>query len=464
MKRALLVASLLLIAMGLSAQTFYVRQGATGTGDGSNWTNAYTALPTTLQRGATYYVAAGNYPQYIFQDPESGTTYITVKKATTSDHGTNTGWSASYGNGVAHFQDFVFFTGYYIIDGQTGGGPGSWGTGFGFSIHPDSAKYLVNFAKPGFGHTGQLATHVTLEHINMAGGGYNSPTGNDGIFAIETTNQPGLGVDNLTISYCYIHDTRVGTDPLYIQWANNVTVQYTYIARNMSGASHSQGMILDGTNNTVIRYNRFEDINGSAIINIGKIMSGTSVNNNIQIYGNLFMDSVGQPSSGAGVGDGAIANVGATTGYDVTGAKIYNNTFVRLTGMNTGINIPIGSNNLVYNNIWWDCTDPSTGQGLTYMYVAGTEDYNTFINSLKPNWTVNTHDVVQSTGDPFANSANNNFSLSGPTAPGLALSAPFNVDMLGHTSDINGAWDRGAFQYAGPATPPAPSDLHVITP
>jgi hypothetical protein len=35
----------------------YVRQGVTGSNDGSNWTNAYTSLPAKLIRGHTYYIA-----------------------------------------------------------------------------------------------------------------------------------------------------------------------------------------------------------------------------------------------------------------------------------------------------------------------------------------------------------------------------------------------------------------------
>src|SRR5262245_24743441 len=41
------------------ATCHFVRAGATG--DGSDWDNALAELPATLQRGHTYYVAAGTY-------------------------------------------------------------------------------------------------------------------------------------------------------------------------------------------------------------------------------------------------------------------------------------------------------------------------------------------------------------------------------------------------------------------
>jgi len=50
-------------------------------GDGLDWANAYAGLPTAefnttyqsyctrLERGATYYIADGQYPKYFFDDP-----------------------------------------------------------------------------------------------------------------------------------------------------------------------------------------------------------------------------------------------------------------------------------------------------------------------------------------------------------------------------------------------------------
>src|SRR3989339_75388 len=109
-----------------TANLHYIRQGATGSNNGSDWTNAWIALPATLQRGHTYYIADGTYGSYTFDDAVSGTLYITVKKAVAGDHGTNTGWQTGHGDGQAEFSGFSFSSGYYVIDGQSGGGPGNW--------------------------------------------------------------------------------------------------------------------------------------------------------------------------------------------------------------------------------------------------------------------------------------------------------------------------------------------------
>ena len=79
-----------------SQSVYHVRVGAAGPGNGSDWINAYTSLPATLQRGATYYVTGGSYPSYTFNTAQSGTTIITVKRAFPTDRGTGTrGWRAT---------------------------------------------------------------------------------------------------------------------------------------------------------------------------------------------------------------------------------------------------------------------------------------------------------------------------------------------------------------------------------
>lgn len=80
---------------------YYINPSASGNGDGSNWTNAFTAIPDNLERGAIYYVADGNYGSVTFDDDAHGEKYIYLKKATLSDHGTNTGWSSEFGDGYA---------------------------------------------------------------------------------------------------------------------------------------------------------------------------------------------------------------------------------------------------------------------------------------------------------------------------------------------------------------------------
>ena len=131
-----------LICSALQAQAAdrYVRQGASGSGSGSDWSNAYTTLPGNLTRGDTYYIADGTYGGYSFDDANSGTTQITIKKATVANHGTSTGWSDAFGDGVAAFTGQInFATSNWVFDGVVGGGPDRWTSGHGFKVTNMSA-------------------------------------------------------------------------------------------------------------------------------------------------------------------------------------------------------------------------------------------------------------------------------------------------------------------------------------
>ncbi|HEX6766568.1 MAG TPA: right-handed parallel beta-helix repeat-containing protein [Polyangiaceae bacterium] len=97
----------------------YVRADASGANDGSSWNDAYTELPDALVRGQTYFVAAGDYPDYDFDDAEAGSARIRVLRATTSDHGDGAGWQDAYASGEAVFGELVFETGNYDFEGRS---------------------------------------------------------------------------------------------------------------------------------------------------------------------------------------------------------------------------------------------------------------------------------------------------------------------------------------------------------
>jgi hypothetical protein len=97
----------------------YVRADASGANDGSSWDDAYSELPEELVRGHVYFVAAGDYPGYTFDDADAGTIPISVVRATTLDHGDGAGWQDAYAEGEAVFGELVFETGAYDFDGRS---------------------------------------------------------------------------------------------------------------------------------------------------------------------------------------------------------------------------------------------------------------------------------------------------------------------------------------------------------
>ena len=97
----------------------YVRADASGANDGSSWDDAYTELPEELVRGHVYFVAAGDYPAYTFDDADAGTIPIRVVRATAGDHGDGAGWQEAYAEGEAVFGELVFETGAYEFEGRS---------------------------------------------------------------------------------------------------------------------------------------------------------------------------------------------------------------------------------------------------------------------------------------------------------------------------------------------------------
>lgn len=94
----------------------YIRAGAKGSG--ADWDDALPELPDELARGHVYFVAAGTYPAYQFDDAESGDAVIRVLRAGADDHGTDVGWDPAFAAGEAVFGELRFASGRYEFDGR----------------------------------------------------------------------------------------------------------------------------------------------------------------------------------------------------------------------------------------------------------------------------------------------------------------------------------------------------------
>src|SRR2546422_2778343 len=203
-------ATLLLFALPASAVCHVVTPAGAGLRDGSTWDNAFAGLPATLVRGDVYYIATGNYTGgYRFNTPESGTTVITIKKATPTDHCTETGWVASFGVGQAVWDisnggTFQFTdNGYWVFDGQYRSGLKS---GHGFKINwgtkgvgTSNTLYAVNVVGCASGPpcTPQLR-NITVRYLEIAGGGVNGTT--DDSFAISSVSRNAAGTQATVVT------------------------------------------------------------------------------------------------------------------------------------------------------------------------------------------------------------------------------------------------------------------------
>lgn len=408
------LAILLFGSMSVQAQTiYYVRAGANGAKNGSDWNNAYDKLPASLSRGATYYIAGGNYGSYIFDDPVSGTQLITIKKATNSDHGTATGWSNSYGDGQqATFGELVFVTKYYTIDGSTRN-ENAWDSGiaYGFKIK-NITGHSLNYAACG--------DFITIKYCDIGGDfslSYNSGIPDAGLYLGGFNDL----CENWTIQKNFIHNVGIVGQ---MNGVNNMLWEYNWL-----GLSWSKE-IIRGQNtakNVVIRYNTLKDgcrsdCNGcsegcTADIGLFSNQGSNPDFNGFEAYGNLIWKTVG-----------AVKCCGTIMAEVTSGGKIYNNTIVD--------NGPTGN--------------PSSGR-LRLFGAPGSEIKNNilyFPNGMGSGCEAETcsNNSTYTSSPPFVNSNAGNFQLSSDL-PGESLVSTYKLDMVGNARGSDGKWDRGAFEY-----------------
>jgi len=415
-----------------SGNNLYVRPGATGANNGTDWTNAFTALPTTLVRGATYYLADGTYAGRTFNTANSGTSVITLKKATIADHGTDTGWSTAFGDGQAVFGECTFTTDFYVVDGQRRNA--AWQQGA-------VSEYGIRFQGTGgktvrldFGGAGQGGDNLTFRYCDLVGAGRDTGFGDDVVYSLANNS-------NVIFQYCSLRDS----DRTIFITAGGMTgwlVDHCYIARNTSTpAVHAEMMSSWGSaTNITFSHNIIEDIEGTAIwafINDGNAT-------NWKIYGNVIFHTAAFHAAGGREGiTGSIfcANDASNNNF-LSSLLYYNNTHWNIKGLWSGVIIQgTTSGNEVRNNIWHSCVRTANS-------FTGTTSHNLYYNTVQDGDSTPTK-VVLTAGqsDIFQSTTGNDFRLKVATAAGQTLAPPYDVDQNGNTRGADGTWDRGAFEF-----------------
>lgn len=419
---ALIMAILFLGTLSAEAASIYcVRAGATGANNGSDWNNAYTALPATLVRGASYYIANGSYSGYTFNTATSGSTYITIKKATSSDHGTDTGWSSTYGDGQAVFTSGIEFqTAYWVFDGAIGSGSSTSSYGFYFNATFGWALSLygnTTIRPVVYGYYGVPANNIQIKHTAVTCPGSSGD--------IQQFGFSGYG-NSVTLTSIYVNNCQVSA------WnqGDDSVIENSYFGNHWS-SSANHGVQVEQILRPIFR-NNYVTMCAPQCIEPG---GGTTTNiNNGQYYNNVFLNCSGTNGIIKGVSSGGIYNtlIYGNTVVNNAGPLLYQNN----EGLG-GASGNVGVNNLIYNSnpdVWHQ----STGGAISH-------SYNDYIDSGS---TSETGGQIAS-GNPFVNSANGNYHLMAATNKGLTLSSPYNTDITGATRGADGVWDRGAYEFGG---------------
>ena len=422
-------------AVTIAAQTYHIRTGASGNGDGSNWTNAFTTIPTSFGRGDTYYIADGTYSgNHTLDDALVGTAYIYVKKATESAHGSGTGWSSTYGDGVAVFTGSLLInTGYWDFDGVTGGGPASWTTGHGIEFTSTAGTNIAYF---------NLATGVSNIRVHRI---YFNQTGNTEIYTVGATAIYNAGtLDNSLFEYLYFNN--IGGLPYLLREGTGNIFQYNY-SGNICGVSvadideHCEGIVIYGMDDMQYRWNFITESPSSG----GFVKNDFSTSTSVRIYGNFFQD-----------GGSIQCNTGTCTDW-----RVFNNSINDAYGPVAGDGIKIGA--MFYNNVTYNSAGVSPWTAHDYNWWSDTTmqcsmDVNTHEN-ITDNYPDNC-DALAETRDPYVDSSGDapeDFMLSTVLTgwPGIDVcdlddctgEDRFDIDAFGNTRGADGVWDMGAYEF-----------------
>lgn len=428
MKKTIAVLFSLSIGVAISSEAaiYYVRDGGPTANCGTNWTNACDHISNfgTLERGATYYVASGNYAAYTITQAVVGSQTITIKKATDGEHGTDSGWidsHSNYGLGQATWNSALFFrgTGYIVFDGAFRNEL-DWfdGASYGFRIYHNGNNNLI---KVGEYATGTASSNLVIKHVFL-----------DGRVAADSGNSIDTYVANTGISKNLVFTrlyVRGGCNNWFMRNATDGTIEYSAASDAMGDTASHHGEVINlywGSDNFTVRFNKIRNSyltgGGTAIVSV----DGT---NNLKFYGNVIWNFE--------AGNGVIGPIRATN------SVVYGNTIVDNKGSSAGLDL-YGTNNYVYNNLW-------VGNKSAYIHTGspGAHDYNAYSSGSNDAGS-ESHAQLSVPTSIFSSYANKVYTLATNTQPGINLtSAPgYESDM---SKDINGfprtTWSRGAYEY-----------------
>lgn len=421
MKR-LLILLLLLCAGQAWGADHYIRDGASG--DGSDWTNAWDDLPATLTRGDTYWIADGSYAAYTFDDAESDTTRIALRKATEASHGTATGWDNAYDDSTACFTGRLrFTTGYFIVDGVSGTLDGT----FGIKAHQQAEGGKCVQIDTG-------ASNIAMSYVEMRNWGYTSDeSGSDCLYMYQN-------ITDCTFYKCWLRNASRTHVLIYGSSGNTwdncwFTECYGDDSVGIHGESFSINSTPTNAATNTIKNSVFRNVEGSGWICL--MNNGTRYNRNWEIYNNLFYCDAAHILDGyVAEGEPAITDFTGSNGVivalsssTVALVKVYGNTFANM--QQTALVGLSGStftedSTFVYNNL------AITDDGYTHTFTG-----------------TNTGDNVSTSDTTYVTSYGVfDLTLAKATDLGTVLAAPFDTDITGATrADNDGAWDIGAYEF-----------------
>lgn len=431
---------------------YYVRKGATGSNNGTDWNNAWNEMSqinfSTLKCGDTVWIAGGNYttPLKGNKTCTSGAV-LTFNRVLPDDAAATSaaGWNTAYAS-LATLPNINIPgpSAYITINGRTPYGiqvaiPGSSGDGIDGGAGSGSAQPI---------------DHITFSYIEVVGPACVTSGNCTGGGVIGVNVMPycsGANRTNLLFDHMSVH--RTGEAFRGCGWDQSI-VQYSLIYdTNNDGQQHEDILYSNPPyQNVTWRYNKiFQSPND------GLFFEGSTGAVNFAFYGNVVYHSGGWLMC-------------FKTGSNYGPVYIYNNTFENdgtfgdyQPGWLGFANMAAGSE--VANNVFENITSnaqtapPNANHNA---YSTGNDNGNGSITFNPGKLGASTMFVNESPGNPIAADFHLTATGASTFANGKPLPSPYDKDPDGNTRGSGGSWTMGAYQAAGSAQPAPPTNLNGV--
>jgi hypothetical protein len=431
MKKLLLSLAIALVSVSSFAQTtVYVNQAATGTNNGTSWTNAYTSLRIALLNATAnsqIWVAAGTYKPYV----NSRADFFNI----------NTGGLKIYGGFAGNetaLNQRIFGSNETILSGDINGND----TGTPDYTNTSYSENSYNVVTVAFG-----GLNITLDRLTIKGGCANGPSGQD--------LAPGI---NMTST------------------SNTLTLQNCKVVKNVSKTSGA----LSNSSPCVLSINACEFTENVAGYGAGVYVGTYS---QVDISNCLFANNKAVSTAGPNGYAGSavwLANYSATTLV----SKLINCTFANnsdqgtYSGMTNLNRSPvvlsraatnIGHISQIHNCLFWGNTNPGGVSpsiskandilAVSSIVISNTSDESSFIGVVLAPGSGNNNN----SNPLFVNAGAGNFQLTlGSPAINTGTNSQVvgSADLLNNQRIFNTTVDRGAFEFG--SIPASINELNTI--
>jgi hypothetical protein len=438
------ICALALFTVGLQSvaegKDWYVRGGAVGSGNGTDWVDAWSDVNeidwSAVTAGDSIWLAAGSYGTLTLG--KSGLTnnliYMARVRTTNAIATAAAGWNSAYDSTVTLNRVVCNSYSFWTLDGQLASG------------------IIVNNDNVASSHGIYLssgASYINLKGLLITGIATNqSMSGIGDTRCVNLNYATGPAGHGLYIGYCTLQQY-----PTLISTLNmsDMTVEHCLLRRNYAGNSgiHPNIWQVTGGTNIIFRYNEVTEQLTEGIM-MDFVSTNDAPSDNWDIYGNVWHDAV----------PGSYSRIIETQYRAQYRIRLYNNTFVNVYyGVSTAGG-SWGTGCMSMNNICFTANSQVE-------FGLGSDDYNISMGT-----TVGTHSISGASTNIFVNSANEDYHISSsigsgfPRNKGINLGAHYSIDFSGNIRGSDGAWDIGAYEYVfgGNSAPTPPTGLRVSSP